>query len=335
MVGGAGAWLKKTYDRIIAAGVLVILLVSLILLANQALVQKAAQQAFDQHLADLKPKFGTVAAADQRVFQAAGAALANPLQNEIWAVSLLTPELRVKCVACPFPIPYAATTCTWCNAVQPEIPEAIVDKNKNSIPDEWEEKSGLFSYDTAVIEADPDNDGFTTREEFEWKTDPKDPASHPPYLAKLRVADIKPIPFRMVFKGVSKAAGESIFQINLRTGGRTYWPKLNEEVEGFKVASYDEKASDGPTLTLVHDGKQIPLIKGHPVPRDDYEVRLVSLLDGTAITVRPDIDFELKGVKYRVKKVDTQMKRVQIADPVRKEDRWVERQISEPPQEAR
>lgn len=332
MVSGIGTWLKRTYDRIMAAAVLVVLLVSLLLLANQAMVQKTAQQAFDQHLNELKPKYGTVVEADKTVFNNARHLLSEPLQNEIWAVSLLTPELRVKCVNCDRPIPYAATNCTFsqCGAAQPDIPEAMVDKNKNSIPDEWEEKYGVFSYDPEVVNADPDSDGFTTREEYEWKTDPKNPSDHPPYLAKLRVTDIKPIPFSMIFKGVSRAQGVLIFQINLRSGGRTYWKKLKEEAEGFVLESYDEKAADGPTLTLAHGGKQIPLIKGHVVPRDDYEIRMISLIDGAVIAVRPDVDFDLKGAKYRVKKVDMQGKRVLINDLSRNVEAWVERQESAP-----
>lgn len=337
MVTGIGAWLKRNYDRIIAALVLLVLLVSLILLAIQAQVQKAEQRNFDMELKVLKPKFAQVLPADKTVFTGARFALAAPLQNEIWALSLLTPELRVRCVNCDRPIPYTVTNCTFtqCAALQPDIPVEMVDKNKNGLPDEWEEKHGLFSFDPEAVNQDPDNDGFTTREEYEWKTDPKDPASHPPYLAKVRVADIKPIPFRMIFKAVSKSNGALTFQINLRAGGRTYFKKLGEDAEGFVLSSYDEHAADGPTLTLTQHTKQIPLIKGRLVPRDDYEIKLVSMIDGLSVTVRPEVDFELKGAKYRVKKVDTQRMSVLINDPSRNVDVWVERQTSEVPPEVR
>jgi len=330
MVAGMGAWLKKNYDRIIAAVVLLVLLVSLVTLAIQAKIQKTEQKNFDMQLSVLKPKFGKVTPADKGVFQKAMTSLVSPLQNEIWALSLLTPELRVRCVNCDRPIPYSATNCTFtqCGALQPEIPN-IDDKNKNGIPDQWEEKYGLMSFDPEVINQDPDNDGFTSKEEFEWKTDPKDPNSHPPYLAKVRVADIKPIPFRMIFKGVSKSNGIQIFQINLRAGGRTYWKKMGEDAEGFTLKEYDEHAAEGATLTLVHNGKNIPLIKGRTVPRDDYEIKLKSLIDESVVTVRPDVDFELKGARYRVKKVDIQLMSVLINDPLRNVDVWVERYVSE------
>jgi len=336
MVAGIGAWIKRNYDRIIAAVFLLGLFVSLILLAIQAKVQKTERQDYDMQLRAMKPKFGKVLPADRTVFQKALVSLANPAQNEIWALSLLTPELRVKCVNCDRPIPYSATNCTFtqCGAVQPDVPNEIVDKNKNGIPDEWEEKYSLFSFDPEVINQDPDGDGFSSKEEYEWKTDPKDPTSHPPYLAKIWVAEIKPIPFRMVFKGVNKANGVLIFQINLRSGGKTYWKKMNEDAEGFKLVAYDANAPEGPTLTLQHNDKMIPLIKGHQVPRDDYEIKFTPL-DRHEIMVRPDEDFEIKGSKYRVKKVDTQTYSVLVHDLSQNKEKWIGRQTRDSQPEAK
>jgi hypothetical protein len=337
MGAGMGAWFKKNYDRIIAAAVLLILLVSLVSLAIQAKIQKTEQRNFDMQLTVLKPRYAKVMPADKAVFEKALVALADPSQNEIWELSLLTPELRVKCVNCDRPIPYSSTNCTFsqCGAPQPESLGGIIDKNKNSIPDEWEEKYGLMSFDPDVINQDPDNDGFASKEEFEGKTDPKAPSSHPSYLAKLRIVEIKPIPFRMIFKAVSKANSVQIFQINLRTNGRTYWKKMGEDAEGFTLTNFDEGATDGPTLTLVRNGKTIPLIKGRTVPRDEYELKLVSLIDATEMAVRPDVDFEYKGYKYKVKKVDIQRSSVLINDPSRNVDIWVDRHSSESLPEAK
>lgn len=334
MVAGIGAWFKRNYDRIMAASVLILLLVSLMILAIMAQAQKAAEKQFTDELHALKPAFENAKDADLSIFRNALTRLGAPFQNEAWALALLTPELRVHCVNCDRPIPYAATNCTYvvCGAQQPDDKKDIADRNHNNIPDEWEQKHGVFVFDGAVVDTDPDNDGFTTREEFDWKTDPRSATSSPPYIAKVYVAEIKPIPFQMIFKGVSKAGGVLIFQINLRKGGQTYWKKLGEEVEGFRLLSYEEKAPEGPTLTLGDKGKKIPLIKNQLVPRDDYEVKLVSQIDPTAITVRPDVDFELKGGKYRVKKVDIQGKSVLLHDASRNEDRVINGQAPvEPP----
>jgi len=328
-VSGIQTFFQKNYDRLIAAVVLVALLSSLVFLAVQAKIQKTSQQEFDQKLAGLTPKFKKAGPADKTIFQNAMAAMENPFQVEDWTQGLLlTPELRVRCVTCERPIPYAATNCTFkvCGVEQPPDTTKVTDANGNGIPDEWEKKYNIFAMNPDEIDVDHDNDGFTSREEYYWNTDPRDPASHPPYLAKVRVAGIKPIPFQMIFKGVNRAGGKLIFQINLSANGRSFYSSLGEEVEGFKLVSYDEKAADGPTLTLERNGKQIPLIKGHQVPRDDYDIKLVSLIDGSVLTVRPDLDFEFKGAKYRVKKVDMQGIRVLINDPLRNVDVWIERQ---------
>ena len=326
---GLSSFFQKNYDRLIAAVVLVVLLASLVFLAVQVKIQKAGQQEFDGKLAGLTPKFEMADAADMTLFENTLAAIANPFQTQDWPEGLLlTPELRVRCVECERPIPFTATNCTFkaCGKEQPPDKTSVVDSNGNTIPDDWEKKFNLFAMAGDEISVDHDNDGFSSREEFDWKTDPREATSHPPYLAKVAVAGIKPIPFRMVFKAVNRAGGKLIFQINLRLNGRSFYKSLGEEAEGFKPANYDEKAAEGPTLTLERNGKLIPLIKGHQVPRDDYEVKLVSLLDGTVLTVRPDVDFEFKGATYRVKKVDTGTGRVLINDPLRNVEVWIERQ---------
>jgi len=331
---GINSFLQKNYDRLMAAVVLVALLSSLIWLIVQIKIQKTGQQEFDRKLAGLTPKFEKADSADKTIFQNALIAIASPFQAEEWKQGLLlTPELRVRCVVCERPIPYAATNCTFkaCGVEQPNVQDKTVDSNNNGIPDEWEKKFNIFAASPEEVDVDHDNDGFTSREEYEWKTDPRDPSSHPPYLAKVRVAGIRPIPFSMIFKAVNRAGGKLIFQINLQVNGRSFYKSLGEDAEGFKLDSYEEKTAEGPTLTLSRNGKQIPLIKGHPVPRDDYEVKLVSLMDGSVFSVRPDIDFEFKGARYRVKKVDTEKGRVLITDPLRNVDVWIERQVMDQP----
>ena len=195
---------------------------------------------------------------------------------------------------------------------------------------EWLEKHGLNPLEAGIADADPDHDGFSNREEFEFQTDPRDPHSHPPALAKVYVVSIQPISFTLVFKSVNKVGDKTWFQINLRSNDRTWWKALGEEVEGFKLVEFDEKSPDGPVLTLQRGEKKIPLIKGKVVPRDEYDVVLHSRMDGVDLPpVRVDTDFELKGTKYRVKKVDMDGMRVLIHDPSRDMDVWIGRQVPE------
>jgi hypothetical protein len=146
------------------------------------------------------------------------------------------------------------------------------------------------------------------------------------------VERIQPISFRLVFMSVSKlSADKTLFQINLRSGDRTWWKSLGEEIEGFKLVSYNEKTAEGPELTLQRGEKKIPLIKGRAVPRDEYAVTLNSRLEGVSLPpVRVDEEFTVKGVKYRVKKVDMDGMRVLIHDPSRDIDVWIGGQLSEP-----
>lgn len=336
IVPGVNSFLKKNYDRLMAAVVLVVLLFSLIFLALQAKVQRTSQQEFDLRLVQLKPKFAKADPADKAVFEKAGAAIANPFQVGEWnAGLLLTPEFRVRCVGCERPILYSATNCSFkvCGVAQPPDISDVVDSNINGIPDEWEKKFNLFVMDAKEVEADQDSDGFSAREEFEGASNPRDAASHPSLVKKMSVAEIKPIDFQMIFKAVNRAGTNLIFQINLRVNGRTFYKKMGEEAEGFVLVAYDEKAPEGPALTIERGGKRISLIKGHKVPRDDYEIKLVSAVPGLPKTVRPDVEFEFKEGKYKVKKVDTQATRVLITDVLRSVDIWAERQSAggEPP----
>lgn len=329
---GVNSFLKKNYDRLIAAVVLVVLLSSLVFLALQAKVQKTSQQEFDQKLTLLKPKFEKADPADATLFRNAETAIATPFQIGEWRVGLLlTPEFRVRCVGCERPILYTATNCSFrtCGVVQPPDASDVVDSNVNGIPDEWEKKFNLFAMDGKEVEGDQDGDGFNAREEFEGASDPRDAASHPSLVKKMSVAEIKPIDFQMIFKAVNRAGTNLIFQINLRVNGRTFYKKIGEEAEGFVLVDYDEKAPEGPALTIERSGKRISLIKGHTVPRDDYEIKLVSTVAGLPKTVRPDVEFEFRGGKYRVKKVDTQGARVLINDVLRNVDIWVDRKSAD------
>ena len=61
------------------------------------------------------------------------------------------------------------------------------------IPNEWFFEHGLediFVY-SDVLTRDPDNDGFTILEEFEAKTLPNNPDSHPALITKLQMDEIK------------------------------------------------------------------------------------------------------------------------------------------------
>lgn len=319
-----GPWIKRTYDRIIASVVLVVLLVSLVMLAVQAQLLKGRQQEFDDNLKRLEPRHPEAQLIDKTPFAEARKAFENPPQAGEWKHRLLIPELRVSCVNCDRPIPETATNCFYCKAVQPEkVPGSEKDTDKDGIPDDWELAHKFNPLNSEDARADADKDGFTNLDEFRFKTDPWNGEVYPPPPAKIQVGRITPIPFMLIFKSVNKIEGKVLYQINLRKGGRTYWAALGDTIEGFKVVAYDEKAAEGATLTVERGGKQIPLVKGKVVPRSEYEVTLEAPFPGFPMTVRGDSEFAVKGIKYQVKKVDTDTSRILIHDPSRDMDVWI------------
>lgn len=327
-------WLKRTYDRILALLILLALLLSLLMLATQAQGLRVKQEKFDRELTQLTPKYKTAPSAGRDLFEAAVRALNAPVQLAAWPLKLLVPEQRVRCVNCERPIPYAAKACVFCQKEQPDDPHTVVDKDRDGMLDTWEEKYRFNPLDSDDAKGDADQDGFTNKEEYEFKTDPRNPADHPPALAKVVVEKIRPISFRLIFKGLSRLSDKTLFQVNLRSGAKTWWVSLGEDVEGFKVVEYTEQSPDGPVLTLQRGDKRIPLIKGKEVPRNEYEVTLRYTVDNTNIVARVESDFELKGVKYKVIRVDTEAMRVLINDPLRGVDVWIERKLAESKDEA-
>ncbi len=324
---GILGWFRKTYDRLLALVALAALLLSLVMLALQAQALKNDQERFDRDLQKLSPRHEKAQLQGRDLLESAVHLLNRPFQTGQWAARLLVPEQRVRCVNCERPIPYAATVCGFCQKDQPAT-VVVADKDHDGMLDEWEEKYGLNPLDPDDAKGDSDSDGFTNKEEFDFRTDPKNPGDHPPALAKVVVEKIRPISFRLIFKGTSRLFGKTVFQINLRSNERTWWRSLGDEVEGFKVVEFSDNGAEGPVLTLKRGDKLIPLIKGREVPRNEYEVTLRSTIDDKRFVTRVESDFELKGVKYRVNKVDTEAVRVLIHDPSRNIDVWIERQLS-------
>ena len=59
-----------------------------------------------------------------------------------------------------------------------------VDMNRNKIPDEWEKEHNISM---VSANSDEDSDGFTLIQEYEAKTNPTNPLSHPKYITQVYV----------------------------------------------------------------------------------------------------------------------------------------------------
>ncbi len=320
-IRGITGWIRRVYDRLVASIVLIFLVLSLVLLAVHARLLQGKQAEFDRWLANLKPKHEQAQPLDRSAYEATLLELKDPAQTGEWSLRLMIPEMRVRCLNCQRPMPLQAGVCPFCKA----------EKQKTAEIPEWEKNFGPLLKQEP--NGDPDGDGFTTLEERDAHTSPLDPNSHPSYLTKLAVLDIKPVPFQLVFKAVSRVNDVLIFQINLRSNERTWWKKLGEEAgnkgESFKLTNYDEKASGGGELTLERGDKVIRLKKGKMHQEEAYEIVLRSALDGKKVVARTGGEFEVRGLVFRVKSVDIKGMRVLITEVSAGKDVWVSRDASD------
>jgi len=318
------SWLKAYYDKVIALLLVVVLLVSLLYLAfNVGTVQRRQLQ-FIRKIDGMKPKHETTTPVDVSSYQTAIVEIAAPFQIGAWSNALFVPEARVTCVDCRLPIPHEAAVCPFCEHEQPmnieDDPQRDLDGD--GMKDVWEIEHGLNPHDAADASLDVDSDGFTNIEEYGAGTAPDNVDDFPPIVAKLRVVRVDADPFKLRFKSVFVLPDDSLkFQINTRGNVRTYFKKLEEEAEGFRLVKYEEKSEEKLTgsmrrevdvsiLTLQRGDKLIPLVRGQDVQYNEYTALLVFLVDQSEYTVRIDSELEFNRKKYKVMAIDSRRESV-------------------------
>lgn len=208
-----------------------------------------------------------------------------------------------------------------------KIMPASDDTLIEGIPLKWLKQNNLDITATAVALGDPDGDGFSNKVEYESKTDPKDPASHPPFLSVLRLKAFDSIPFRLKFQSYNDLNGEKVFQINLLdvTTRRSRLVKIGDDLEGYKVTHFEQKVVtkenanthvveqvDESTLTIEKPeiGFKIDLVLNKVTDSPESTARFIMLLPGkldTEIRVKRDNDFAIPqepATKYLLLRVD-------------------------------
>lgn len=185
-----------------------------------------------------------------------------------------------------------------------------------NIPNKWFLDNGLendFVY-SDVLTRDPDNDGFTVQEEYDARTLPNDPASHPSLVNKLFVNEIKQFGFYLsftqadgndfTFKGLNRARQElwrNIVQPNGRFGVR----KNSKDKPRFELVSVTNKEFKNPNLDMVETDAEA-------VVKD-----LTPTKNGQTYTVR-------RGTKYVIPIIDKKVNLTIAAGPERDTDFEVE-----------
>src|ERR1043166_1389973 len=99
------------------------------------------------------------------------------------------------------------------------------------VPNEWLEQFNLPIAQADVLTQDPDGDGFNNLEEWQNQTAPTDKASHPPFIAKLKMKSFGQEPFRRVFA----SWGGETFALNTNDlKSPTQFLKIGDSIRGTK-----------------------------------------------------------------------------------------------------
>ncbi|NQU39302.1 MAG: hypothetical protein HQ523_05060 [Lentisphaerae bacterium] len=329
-LGDIVARLKRVYDKLIAVAVLTAFVGSLAYLAWRVGTVQSAQEGFIAEIDAITPQHPEAQPVDLTPFELALETVQEPAQvvASEWEHTMWVPETRVECVDCRRPIPFAVENCPFCLALQPPDPKDDPDRDLDGdgIKDVWEIKYGLSDRDPSDAETDRDGDGFSNIEEFlaNPQTDPTDKQSSPSIVMKLCLQSLIADPFNLRFKSViSLPGGVKQFAINTRGNGRTYFVKLNEEVEGFVVVDYEKHLRrmerfgnvmnlDVSVLTLKRGEKLIRLTMGKEVEYSEYTCKLFFKVDGSTYTLKLGDQFELQGKQYELIGIDSRGGRVVI-----------------------
>ena len=309
--------------------------------ADEATAERTAQ------LNAVKPAHEGVPEADLAVLQSALRGVRTPptlAEVDPKKASFLASERRLACragegldakKACGKPIPAEATTCPFCGMKQPELVKVEIDTDHDGLPNDWEIKYAFNKDDPADAAQDADKDGFTNLEEYEAKTDPRDPKSHPDYLNYVTVqGTLKQTFLKFYFKQANPMPGNTYrltFQ-RLDTKSKfdnTFAVKLGDEIKSgdgkvvtgymakgynmkdvevpaykgskmmkkVKVGFVDIQRKDGKVLTIRENDRRVPV---------ETEVELVFSRDGgKTFTVSAGTEFQIRDAKYRVLKLES------------------------------
>jgi hypothetical protein len=107
------------------------------------------------------------------------------------------------------------------------------EKTSNADFEAWFRKYGLDLNDDKMLDADPDQDGFTNREEFLADTDPKDPNSRPGVSKTMRVKEYTEVNLPFILRGVEGSTATLEFTAD--RGGQREKVKAGDTIRGTKL----------------------------------------------------------------------------------------------------
>jgi hypothetical protein len=168
----------------------------------------------------------------------------------------------------------------------------------------WFKKYGLDLNDPKMLDADPDGDGFTNREEFLADTNPLDPNSYPGVHKKIRLKEFTEVRLPLVLEAVE---GDRARLRRTDGDGKTERLKAGDSVRGLplKVEKVEEihdtdkegHPIDRSTVTLEDAGtkERLLLVKDMPARTAASFAMLVSADGATALKVKQGDTFKWPG----------------------------------------
>jgi hypothetical protein len=193
------------------------------------------------------------------------------------------------------------------------------------VPNEWLEQFSLPIADADVLTQDPDADGFNNLEEWQHHTNPTDKASHPPFIAKLKMKSFAQEPFKLVF---ASWVGDTFALNTSDLKEPTQFLKIGDSIRGtkFKILKFTEKHEankygtdvDVSELTLENRDthEQLSLVKEKIMISPESVANFVyEWGERKEFAVKKDQEFSLKPeeqIKYKL--IDVQPGKAVIAD---------------------
>ncbi|MCC7518224.1 MAG: hypothetical protein IT578_03455 [Verrucomicrobiae bacterium] len=304
MMHSLRAFLGQVYERLLAVAVLLLL----VLCMSWLVVRVNNLKTEIKMDVETAPKGADAVSADLLVLKEARERLVQP---PVWAENkdsrlFIAPLMRVLDPNNPIP-----TRTGDVNFEDLKTSEGFTYR--------WLHQYGLPT-DRLIANEDPDQDGFTNREECEAGANPMDPSSRPDVSRKLRIETILQRPFPFVFKGIIEGSTRK-FNVQRTDGTKAHFVELGGAVPdktypGYKVIHYTEKFEDRPDpsvksrpvikadvseLTLEKESeKPVVLVRDRLTASGDLSVRLYFILEDRFFVVSPGMEFALQNTVYQV-----------------------------------
>lgn len=172
------------------------------------------------------------------------------------------------------------------------------------VPNSWLLANNLDFLNSGVMSQDPDGDGFRNQAEFDAKTDPNDPDSHPPYADKIVMLSRQQQGYMLRFSAKPDAERFQIQRLPTRRWPEreNFYLRIGETSEDgqFRVESYEEKRAQNAQGISV-DASVVTITY---LPKDETH-KLIRNIDTDIPTYYAELEFQLEpGKNFYVKEGD-------------------------------